>query len=194
MPWKTAGAPPLRSSAESPRHVAQGAWLDVEFGNGALLFTAAEWGYEPVGLAESADSVAALRRLGIEAHCGRLADFAGNGRFSVLSLADLLPRQPFPKEVLKAAHRLLRPGGVLFLSMPNREPMLFNLLQAHAANPHWRAIDHYHLFGRSRLYRLLRDHGLRARRLSDQRSPQGRDGSDRAEARLSKAAAHDCAR
>jgi len=142
------------------RHIAQGTWLDVGFGTGALLFTAAEWGYEPVGLDDSPESVEALRRLGIEAHCGALAELAGSGRFSVVSLQDLLPRQAFPKPMLAAAHRLLRPGGALFLSMPNREPMLFNLLQAFAANPHWSEMDHYHLFTRSRLYRLLRDHGF----------------------------------
>ncbi|MGB8278336.1 MAG: tetratricopeptide repeat protein [Methylovirgula sp.] len=152
------GAAPI--VARIARYLAQGAWLDAEFGDGALIFTAAEWGYEPVGLDPSPDNVAALRQLGIEAHCGRLTDLAGSGRFSVVSLADLLPRQAFPNELLKAAQRLLRPGGALFLSMPNREPMLFNLLQAHAANPHWSEIDHYHMFGRSRLYRLLRDHGF----------------------------------
>lgn len=146
--------------ARIARHVPQGAWLDVEFGGGALIFTAAEWGYEAVGLDPHEENVAGLRQLGVEAHCGSLTDLTGRGRFSVISLADALSRQPFPNATIEAAHRLLRPGGALFLSMPNREPMLFNLLQAHAANPHWREITHYHMFGRSRLYRLLRDHGF----------------------------------
>lgn len=146
--------------ARIARHVAQGAWLGAEFGDGSSLFTAAEWGYEPVGLDQRADNVAALRQLGVEAHTGNLTDLEFRGRFSVVNLADLLPRQPFPRQALAAAYRLLRIGGILFLSMPNREPMLFNLLQANAANPHWSEIDHYHLFGRNRLYRLLRDHGF----------------------------------
>ncbi len=165
-------APPLGDGLEEGRrsaaaiieriaaHVPQGAWLDVEFGSGALLFTAAEFGYEAIGLSANADHVAALQRLGFEAQCGSLADVAGAGRFGVISLADVLPRQPFPNETLDNARRLLRPGGVLFLSLPNREPMLFNLLNAYSANPHWSALDHYHLFGRSRLYRLLRDVGF----------------------------------
>ena len=140
------------------RHAPQGVWLDVAFSSGALLFAAAEWGYEAVGLDVDMKAVAALRRLGFEAHCGTLAELSGDGRFGVISLADLLPQQPFPGETLTAARRLLRPGGALFLSMPNREPQLFTQLQAE--NPHWAEFDHYHLFSRNRLYRLLRDHGF----------------------------------
>ena len=146
--------------ARIARHVPQGVWLDAEFGSGARLLTAAEWGYEAVGLDSSEENVTGLRRLGIEAHCGHLTDLDGKSRFSVISLADGLPRFAFPKEALTAAHRLLRAGGALFLSMPNRDAMLFNLLQADAGNSHWSEITHYHLFGRNRLYRLLRDHGF----------------------------------
>jgi predicted O-linked N-acetylglucosamine transferase (SPINDLY family)/SAM-dependent methyltransferase len=165
-------APPLGDGLEDGRRVAaaiieriaayvpQGAWLDVEFGSGSLHFTAAEFGYDAIGLSANADHVAALQRLGFDAQCGSLADVAGTGRFGVISLADILPRQPFPTETLDNARRLLRPDGVLFLSLPNREPVLFNLLNAASANPHWSALDHYHLFGRSRLYRLLRDVGF----------------------------------
>ncbi|MGO9133136.1 MAG: tetratricopeptide repeat protein [Methylovirgula sp.] len=164
--------PPFGSAAEEGRSaaapiigriaqiVSSGVWLEAHCGSGARLFAAAEWGYETVGLDPDDEKVAALRRLSFEAHCGDLQTLAGAGRFSVVSLGELLPRQPFPTEMLRAAHQLLRPGGIVYLSMPNREPILFNLLNAHAANPHFGEIDHYHLFGRSRLYRLLRDHGF----------------------------------
>ncbi len=32
------------------QHAVNGRWLDVGFGNGSLLFTAAEWGFTPVGI------------------------------------------------------------------------------------------------------------------------------------------------
>ncbi len=143
------------------RYAPQGPWLDVEIGDGALLFTALEFGYEASGLDNDDTKIMALRRLGIEGHHrGALADFKGATGFSVISLADALPREAFPQATLEAAHRLLRPGGVIFLAMPNRETVLFNQLQARGLNPHWNAIDHYHLFGRGRLYRLLRDLGF----------------------------------
>jgi protein O-GlcNAc transferase len=51
------------------RHVREGRWLDVGFGNGSLLFTAEEWGYTPVGLDLRKDNVRALKGLGYEAYC-----------------------------------------------------------------------------------------------------------------------------
>lgn len=150
--------------ARVTRHLSQGLsqpiWLDVGIGHGALLLTAQEFGYEPVGLDTDEAKISGLCRLSIAAHCGTLENYDVSGRFSVISLADMLPRQAFPTAALAAAHRLLRPGGIIFLSMPNRESALFDQLQARGLNPHWSAIDHCHLFTRSRLYRLLRDAGF----------------------------------
>src|SRR5260370_18946913 len=101
------------------RHVASGAWLDVGFGNGSLLFAAQEWGFEPIGLVLRPSSVEAMQRLGVEARCADLATLDEPGRFSVISLADVLAHIPFPQQGLVAAHRLLRADGVLFVSLPN---------------------------------------------------------------------------
>ena len=38
-----------------------GTWLDVDFGNGSLLFTADEYGYEPIGVDLRKDGVSALK-------------------------------------------------------------------------------------------------------------------------------------
>ena len=67
-------------------------------------------------------------------------------------MADVLEHMPFPKAGLAAAHRLLRQGGVLFLSMPNMENMVWRLLHANKVNPYWGEIEHYHNFSRKRLY------------------------------------------
>ena len=80
---------------------------------------------------------------------------------SVLSMADVLEHLPFPKEGLQTAHRLIEPGGVLFISMPNTESMPWRLMNRAAANPYWGEVEHYHNFSRSRLYRLLEDMGFK---------------------------------
>lgn len=57
--------------------------------------------------------------------------------------------------------RLLREGGVLFVSMPNCESPAWHLLNSLDANPYWPEVEHYHNFGRSTLYSLLEQHGFR---------------------------------
>src|SRR6202012_2551138 len=96
-----------------------GAWLDASFGDGALLLTAAEFGFEAVGLESSAAHVTALRQLGLEGHVGTIESFDAPGRFAVVSLDDQLPRLSDPVAALAAAHRLLQPDGLLVLSLPN---------------------------------------------------------------------------
>ena len=124
-----------------------GDWLDVGFGNAALLFTATEWGFTPVGVDLRKDNVETLRKLGMEAHCVPIEDMEGGaGRYSVISMADVLEHMPYPKAGLKAAHRLLRPGGVLFVSMPNMDSMVWRALDASGSNPYWGEIEHYHNF------------------------------------------------
>ncbi len=151
-----------RMVARVAQHASGGDWLDVGFGNGSLLFTAEEWGYHPVGIDLRKDNVDALRRLGYEAGCIELQALPQDGRFSVISMADVLEHMPFPREGLAAAHRLLRPQGILFLSMPNMDNMVWKLLHANKVNPYWGEIEHYHNFSRKRLYALLAEHGFRA--------------------------------
>lgn len=141
-------------------HQQGGRWLDVGFGNGSLLFTAEEWGYVPVGIDLRKANVEALATLGYEAHCVSIEALPHNGRYSVVSMADVLEHLPFPKVGLAAAYRLLRNDGVLFLSMPNMDNMVWRLLHANGVNPYWGELEHYHNFSRKRLYALLEEHGF----------------------------------
>lgn len=141
-------------------YVEAGAWLDVGFGNGSLLFTAEEWGFEPMGLDLRPSSVEGLRRLGFEARCVDVTDLDEPGRFAVISMADVLEHMPYPRAGLAAAHRLLRPDGMLFASMPNYDCAAWRLLDAVDANPYWGELEHFHNFSRRRLYALLTEHGF----------------------------------
>jgi SAM-dependent methyltransferase len=144
------------------RFVTEGTWLDVGFGNGSLLFTAQEWGFRPLGLDLRPASVEALQRLGIEARSADLTTLDEPGRFAVISLADVLEHMPFPKQGLVAAHRLLQPDGVLFVSMPNYDCMAWRLVDAANTNPYWGELEHFHNFSRARLCALLEEQGFEA--------------------------------
>jgi SAM-dependent methyltransferase len=137
------------------RHATLGAWLDVGFGNASLLLTAQEWGFDPVGLDLRRDNVDALQKMGIQAHCQGLASLEGEGLFSVISMADVLEHMPFPRAGMTAAHRLLEPNGILFVSMPHYDCAAWRLLDGTNTNPYWGELEHFHNFTRKRLYALL---------------------------------------
>jgi SAM-dependent methyltransferase len=138
----------------------KGVWLDVGFGNGSLVFTAQEYGFAPVGVDLRADNVKMLNAMGIEAHCAELTALVLPRPCAVISMADVLEHMAFPKLGLAAAARLLADDGVLLLSMPNADSMLWRVLDVTKANPYWGELEHYHNFGRARLYALLRETGF----------------------------------
>jgi SAM-dependent methyltransferase len=141
-------------------YVQGGHWLDVGFGNGSLLFTAQEYGFTPVGIDLRQGNVDTLKQFGIEAHNIDLRKHTHPQRYAVISMADVLEHMPFPKEGLAAAHALTRKDGLLLLSMPNSDSMLWKAMDMSNANPYWGEIEHYHNFGRTRLYALLKECGF----------------------------------
>lgn len=140
--------------------VNEGAWLDVGFGNASLLFTAQEFGFSPVGVDLREKSVDSLKKLGIEAHCENIETLSLDYKPSVISLMDVLEHVPFPKTMLRAVTNLLCTDGVLLLSMPNKDPLLWKVMSDQAVNPYLGELEHYHNFGRLRLYDLLREFEL----------------------------------
>lgn len=137
-----------------------GRWLDVGFGNAALLFTVREYGYEPVGLDLRRPHVERLAAFGIESHCTDIATFHPAYDCQVVSMADVLEHMPYPGKGLEAAWRLLCDGGVLFLSMPNIESAVWKAMDDTRTNPYWGELEHYHNFSRTRLYSLLEETGF----------------------------------
>ena len=75
-------------------------------------------------------------------------------------MADVLEHMPYPKVGLEAAHRLLQPGGVLLVSIPNMGSAVWKAMDDGNANPYWGEIEHYHNFDRERLYALLAEGGF----------------------------------
>jgi SAM-dependent methyltransferase len=141
-------------------HKSGGLWLDLGFGNGSLLFTADEYGFETFGLDLRPEVVEDLQELGFSAACQDICSAENVPQADVISMADVLEHTPFPAEVLSAAHRLLNPDGVLFLSMPNAEAFLWRQMTDRDTNPYWSELEHYHNFGRRRLFALLEETGF----------------------------------
>jgi 2-polyprenyl-3-methyl-5-hydroxy-6-metoxy-1,4-benzoquinol methylase len=138
----------------------EGFWLDVGFGNGSLLFTAQEYGFKPIGIDLRIENVNILKSLGIESYCEDLANLALPRKMSVISMADVLEHMPYPQKALLAAYNLLEENGVLLVSMPNSENILWKALSDQKQNPYWGEMEHYHNFSRTRLYELLHQFGF----------------------------------
>lgn len=137
-----------------------GVWLDVGFGNGALQLTAEEWGFSAIGLDVRADNVAAMRDLGAEAHVSTIEALEGADLCEVVSMANVLHLMPQPAAAIAAASRILKPDGILFLSLPNMDSVAWRQMDRQRTNPYWSDLEICHHFTRQRLYQLLMQHSL----------------------------------
>lgn len=137
-------------------------WLDVGCGNGSLMFTADEFGFDAHGLDLREDAVAAVNKLGYSASCEAIEQYADGWRgqkyFDVVSMADLLEHTPHPKDVLRSAKSVMKDGGLLYVSCPNSDCAIWKMLGDE--NPYWLEIEHFHNFSRVRLTDLLEECGF----------------------------------
>ena len=141
-----------------------GIWLDVGFGNGSLLFTAEEYGYEPIGVDLRKDNVSILQGVGIKAYCNLVQDIEFEKSISVVSMCDVLEHIPYPKDVLISLHSKMENDGCLLISCPNSETMVWKQTTAINNNPYFNTIEHCHNFSKTRLVSLLNECGFSLKR------------------------------
>ena len=151
-----------------------GRLLDVGSGRGEVLVAAREAGWEAVGIdpspsfAEYAErrSGAEVRREPID-RCGFPAD-----SFDAVILAAVLEHLYDPDTTVGEIARVLRPGGALFIDVPNEAGLYFRLgnLYQRLRGRDWvvniaPTFEPFHVFGWSprSLRALLAKHGLEAR-------------------------------
>ena len=120
-----------RTSAEPAeqlhRHLAAagirgGRFLDVGCATGQLIYHMARLGWQVTGIDVNPDAAAVARAHGLDVAEGALEKqpFA-DASFDVIHMGDVLEHLPRPRQALLTARRLLRPGGLLVLRMPNAD-------------------------------------------------------------------------
>jgi SAM-dependent methyltransferase len=108
--------PPLRTLAAAR----PGALLDVGCGRGDLGAVLVKRGWRVAGLDPSAEACAFARARGVEARTGTLNTIAYEDEsFDAVVMRHSLEHVPDPRADLARAYRLLRPGGLLVISVPN---------------------------------------------------------------------------
>lgn len=142
-----------------------GRLLEVGAFDGDFLAMARDLGWQAEGTEINAAALARARARGLTMHAGRLAELdLAPASFDAIVLRDVLEHLPEPLAELTRIHRLLRPGGMLYVWVPNLGSLTGRLL-----GPRWGAVVfpwHFvYVDGRS-LPRLLEAAGYRVERLA----------------------------
>ena len=139
-----------------------GRLIDVGSGDGAFVHHMASHGWDAVGLdfSPAAGELAARRGLRGRFLMGSLADHdLPSGSFDAVTLWQVLEHIGDPVSMLRRAHALLRPGGLLIASVPNIEG-----LSAVLTRERWWGLDvprHLVHYTPSTLRRVVNESGLR---------------------------------
>lgn len=106
----------------------KGVLLDIGAGRGELLHAAVEQGWKAVGIEPSPTFAEHVRQSGIEVRQEPVEQcrFPASS-FDVVILAAVLEHLYNPDETIREISRILRPGGALFLDVPNEQGLYFRL-------------------------------------------------------------------
>jgi SAM-dependent methyltransferase len=115
----------------------EGRFLDIGCGGGSYLYRLRQWGWEVHGVEPSRAGVAQARSLGLEVHHGQVRDAQFPDRFfDVIRLHHVLEHLTEPHETFREIARILKPDGLVYITVPNTFSLTFWLFGAN-----WYALD-----------------------------------------------------
>ncbi len=133
--------------------------LDLGCGSGAFLETAKECGWSVVGVDPDMKAIATARQRGFEVYQGGVEVFNGKTElFDAITMNHVIEHLHDPLVTLGACHRLLKPGGQIYIDTPNAES-----IGHRAFGKYWRGLEsprHMVLFSTRSLERALRKSGF----------------------------------
>ena len=133
--------------------------LDIGCATGAFLVAMRELGWQVEGVELSAYAAEYARQQGLTVHTGTVesAQFA-DGRFSAVTMWDVLEHVLDPKQTLAEVARILQPHGLLVLSLPNPDCWEARLFKGYWVG--WDRPRHLHLFSQPVLQNYLDEAGF----------------------------------
>jgi 2-polyprenyl-3-methyl-5-hydroxy-6-metoxy-1,4-benzoquinol methylase len=111
--------------------------LDIGCGNGAFVREACTWGWNAEGMDPDPNAAAAGQKAGVRITTGALpqTDFPG-ASFDAITMSHSIEHLHDPVACLKEAHRILRPGGSIWIATPN-----LNSMGHHLFGKNWRGLE-----------------------------------------------------
>jgi 2-polyprenyl-3-methyl-5-hydroxy-6-metoxy-1,4-benzoquinol methylase len=145
--------------------------LDVGSAHGWFLEEASARGVRATGVEPEEDVAAGPLSRGLDVRCGYFPDALDEEEtFDVITFNDVLEHIPDARATLAACARLLRPGGVLSINIPNADGLGYRVAGAAARvgvhgpfERFWQyglPSPHCHYFTRAGLARLVEDNGF----------------------------------
>lgn len=111
--------------------------LDVGCGGGSYLHRLQQWGWHVWGLEPSEAGARQAQSLGLDVKRALLEDARFEDEFfDVIRLDNVLEHLPNPKTTLREIHRILKPDGLVYLTVPNTRSLVFWLFREN-----WYALD-----------------------------------------------------
>ena len=111
--------------------------LDVGCGGGGYLYRLKQWGWDAYGVEPSEAGAKQARSLGLNVRQGTLQSAAfGDEFFDVIRLSNVVEHLPDPITTFSEIRRILKPQGMVYLTVPNTRSLVFHLFREN-----WYALD-----------------------------------------------------
>lgn len=159
-----------------------GRLVDVGIGTGLLLHLAEQGGFEVQGCEISPGAAEkAHEEFGVDVRVGDFLEAEFEEPLDAITMADVVEHTPNPRVFLEQAAKVLRPGGGLFVAVPNHRSTLFWAADVIARIPGLASLaqrlyvpNHYWYFTPSTLSRLVEECGFEVKEVRGESPYLGR--------------------